>query len=144
MVAGPQILRKGDGTMGVEGLAIERTFSFDRRLSPLRQLSGLALLLACMCGGTTEDEKPNGSVSTAGAAGANARPSGVSCSEHPTCSDDDDCTGDAECWSVQGCTTPICITHEHLCRETCVGACGTMDSIPPRVTCEHELIPGQP
>jgi hypothetical protein len=45
---------------------------------------------------------------------------------------------------IRGCSTPLCITAEQACEETCgdQDGCGFQTSAPPTVTCESTSTPG--
>ena len=65
-------------------------------------------------------------------------PPGVKCSEHPVCVPSEQCDGDLDCMSLVGCETPICISSEQACDESCNSKCSIQESYPSQVSCKNK------
>lgn len=70
--------------------------------------------------------------------GACSEPAGVKCSEHPECIVDVPCDEGLSCMEFNGCESPICISDDQACDETCRGKCSIDDSYPSQVSCKNK------
>ncbi len=72
-----------------------------------------------------------------GAGGACSSPPGVECSEHDACGNGLSCGEGLSCFDISGCETPICISRDQACDESCNGKCEYQDSDPLAIRCKN-------
>lgn len=65
-------------------------------------------------------------------------PPGIKCSEHPTCEYPATCDEGLDCMGLVGCETPICISAQQACDESCNSKCNILESYPTQIACKNK------
>jgi len=130
-----------------------------RRLNAKRQGNWCFFVLTLSlftsgCGSETDNPDETGEVGSGGATGGGDSQGSdeggtggyslLKCSGYSKCALSTDCVEPSACLGIRGCDSAICIDMATACEFVCVGGCGTMDSEPPAISCESEMLPVEP